>query len=430
MQPRLAQPLPPAADAGVEAEVPGPAARRLITWRRAAGATAAVFVLGGGGAGIWAATRPSGSSSASAISITTQNVTVSTGTMRQTVAASGTLEPAQESTLTFPVSGTVTAVDVVTGQKVVKGQTLATIDPAALADEAAAAQASLTAAQDRLSTDEAAAASTSTIESDQAQVASAQNQLTTAQTNLAGATLKATFDGTVAAVGLALGDTVSGGGSGGGANASGASSASSASSTGITVVTADSFTVSTSVDDTEIGQVKVGDQAVVTPSGSNTPVYGTVASVSLIASSSSSSSSSVAAFPVVIDVTGSPGGLFAGGPADVSIIVRQLANVLEVPTAALSYSNAQATVTRVVGGAKRTQAVTTGVSLNGYTQITSGLTAGDVVTERVVRFRVSGAGGGTLFGGGAGTFRTLRGGGGFGRGGGGGGAPAPVPGGG
>ena len=51
-----------------------------------------------------------------------------------------------------------------------------------------------------------------------------------------------------------------------------------------------------------------------------------------------SQSSNVTTFPVVIDVTGNPSGLYAGATAeDVSIIVKQLNNVTEVPTQAISY---------------------------------------------------------------------------------------------
>ena len=121
----------------------------------------------------------------------------------------------------------------------------------------------------------------------------------------------------------------------------------------------------------------------------------------------------MASFPVVIDVTGTPGGIYAGASAAVSIIVEQLNDVVEVPTAALSYSSGQATVTKVVGGATVSQPVTTGISAGGQTQITSGLKAGDVVTERVVKFNGLPGSGRTLFGGGSGT----KGAGGFGGGG-------------
>ncbi len=62
----------------------------------------------------------------------------------------------------------------------------------------------------------------------------------------------------------------------------------------------DHFTVSATVDDTEIAQIKQGLQAVVTPNGATTPVYGTVTSVGLIATSTSG----VTSYPVTIAVTG------------------------------------------------------------------------------------------------------------------------------
>ena len=49
-------------------------------------------------------------------------VPVTTGTIQQTVASSGTIEPASQANLNFAVSGTVTAVDVKAGQTVTAGQ--------------------------------------------------------------------------------------------------------------------------------------------------------------------------------------------------------------------------------------------------------------------------------------------------------------------
>ena len=333
------------------------------------------------------------------------------------------------------------------GQKVTTGQTLATINSTALSDDVSADQATLTSDQDRLSTDQAAAASTSQVDSDQAAITQAQSQLATAETNLSDATLKATFNGTVAAVNLSVGQQVSAGNSGstgssgssgtggtGGTGASGglasalaalgastSSSSSNSSSEGITVISTDAYTITTSVDDTEVGQLKVGDQAVMTLSGSTSAatgraaalagptaaggtsaaganaassssgdIYGVVSSVSLIASSSSSS---VASFPVVITVTGTPSGLYAGASTTVSIITEQLNDVVEVPTAAISYTTGSPTVTKVVGGKNVTEPVTTGIAASGETQITAGLKAGDVITERVVSFNASAANG-------------------------------------
>jgi hypothetical protein len=167
-------------------------------------------------------------------------------------------------------------------------------------------------------------------------------------------------------------------------------------------VSTGSYTVSTTVDDTEVGQVKAGDQAVITPSGSTTAVYGTVSSVGLIATGTSG----VASFPVTIAITGTPSGLYAGATATVSIVTQQLNNVTEVPTAAISYSNGQATITEVTGGKQVTQPVTTGASASGETQITSGVKAGQTIIEKIVKFNASGAAGNVLGGtGGAGGAR-------------------------
>ena len=362
-------------------------------------ALAAVVVVGAGiGLGLWLS---SGSSAGPSFSVTTETVAVTTGTIKQTESATGTIEPATVDSLNFAVAGQVTGVDVRTGQTVTQGQTLATVDPSALQAQLGAAQASLAADQARLDADEGNGARSATIAGDEAQVASAQTALTTAQTNVADATLTSPIAGTVAAVNLNVGQQVSGSGSQGAANSNSsgnsASSSSSGSSAQVEVISTGSYIVNATVDDTEVGQIQAGDQAVITPSGSTTPVYGTVSSVGLIASQSSG----VASFPVVIAVTGSPAGLYAGSSADVSIIVQQLTNVVEVPTAAITYdSSGNATVTVVADGHQTVRDVTVGASANGMTQVTHGVATGEKVLERVVHITgVPGGAGGRTFGG-------------------------------
>jgi macrolide-specific efflux system membrane fusion protein len=373
----------------------------------------------------WLLTRQSSSSaSAAPLAVTTEKVTVGTGTIKQTVSASGTIEPASQAQLSFAVSGQVTAVDVLVGQKVTSGQTLATVGTTALQDEVNAASETLASAQSRLSSDESSDASTSQIESDEATVTSAQSQVNSAKQNLADANLTSTISGTVASVDLTVGQAVSSGSgsSGSGSNSanstnsalsnasSSASSSSSSSSTAsaqIVVVSTDAYNVDTTVDDTQVGQVKVGDQVTIAPSGSSATVYGTVSSVGLVAESSDSGSSSVASFPVVVAVTGTPSGLYAGTSATLTITTEQLSNVVEVPTSAISYANGQTTVTKVVRGSQISQAVTTGVAASGETQITSGLKAGDMIIERVVKFNgTAGSGSRSLLGGSGSSTRT------------------------
>jgi membrane fusion protein, macrolide-specific efflux system len=371
----------------------------------------------------------SSSSTPAGLSLTTVTVPVTTGTMQQTIPSSGTIEPASQASLNFAVSGTVTGVDVKAGQTVTAGQVLATVDTTALSEDLSAAQAQLTSAEDRLSSDESANASASTIDTDEASVTSAESSLSTAQTNLNDASLTSTISGTVASVDLAVGQQVTGTGSGGnsgdnGSTGDGATGDTGSGDTGsgdddsstsqIVVIGTDSYIVNATVDDTQIGQIADGDQVDVTlgsSSGSSSPIaaagssgassssstiYGTVGSISLVGSQSSD----VTTFPVVIDVTGDPSGLYAGASANVSIIIKQLNDVTEVPTDAIDYnSSGQATVTEVVNGAHVVKDVTTGASENGETQITSGIAAGAKILERQVTFHAPGGGAGSLLGG-------------------------------
>ncbi|HLI57602.1 MAG TPA: biotin/lipoyl-binding protein, partial [Actinomycetota bacterium] len=122
--------LEPTTETQPTLDAPPPPRRRWTRKVIALVSAAAVVVAAGIGVLIWALTRST--AAASPVSITTQDYTVSTGTMQQTVAASGTIEPASEASLDFAVSGKVTAVDVAAGQAVTAGQTLASIDPTAL----------------------------------------------------------------------------------------------------------------------------------------------------------------------------------------------------------------------------------------------------------------------------------------------------------
>jgi membrane fusion protein, macrolide-specific efflux system len=386
----------------------------------------AVIVVVGAALGLWLGL--SGGSTPAGLVVKNVTVAVTTGTIKQTVATSGTIEPSSQASLNFAVSGVVTAVDVHAGQTVTSGQVLATVGTSALQSDVDAAEAQLDSAQARLSSDESSQAAATQIDSDEAAVTSAESSLTSAETSLSDATLTSTINGTVASVSLTVGQQVSGsGGTGEGASASAASASDtgSGSSTGqVVVIGTNSYLVNTTVDDTEIGEIAEGDQATITPTGSTTVDYGTVATIGLIATESSD----VATFPVVIDVTGTPTGLFAGSTGDVSIIVKQLNNVVEVPTAAITYTptSGQATVTQVVDGRDVTKDVTVGQAALGETQIVSGVTSGDKVIEREITFTgVRGTGGAGLFGGTGGTGGFSRtggfggGGGGFGGGGGG-----------
>jgi membrane fusion protein, macrolide-specific efflux system len=381
-----------------------------------------IVVLAGAGIGIWVGTSSGGSSQPA-----TTTETISTTTIRQTVAASGTIATANEADLSFTSGGTVTSVLVQPGQTVTKGQSLATISSADLAASVANAQVTVATAQSRLDSDESAAASSAQITADQQSLTVAQESLYDAYVALNGATMTAPFAGVVATVDLTKGQQLAGsssggsggsggggagGGSGGAQSVAAVSSSSSASSSSAQIVVIDPshFTVAATVDDTEIAQIKQGLQAVITPNGATTPVYGTVSSVGMIASSTSG----VTTYPITIAVTGAQPTLHDGASANVSIVVKQLNDVLAVPTAALHFTGNEVSVSRLVKGHNVNTPVTIGQASGIETQIKSGLSVGDTIVVPVIR-RTTGttrSGTGTRGGFGGGGF----GGGGFGGG--------------
>ena len=367
-----------------------------------------VALLVAGGIGAWALTRPS-SSDAAAPTL----VSATTSTIRQSVSATGTLQPAHRADLSFVVSGTITSLPVAVGDQVKVGTVLAKVDSAGLQTAVTLAQANVTATQDQLTAQQNAGSSAVQIASTQAQLAAAQSRLTDARTALAAASMTSPIAGTVAQVNLAAGDKV------------GMAAASNAQ---IVVISTTSWVVEASVSSADLPQLKKGLQAEITPTGSTTKVFGTVKSVGIVASSSSSGSAS---FPVTIAVTGSPKGLYAGGAATVSIIVKQVENVLTVPTNALHTENGKTVVYQMVNGAQVSTLVTLGTTYGAATQILSGLKAGDKVVGTAFRIGGNNSTGGTRTRQTGGTGGGGFGGGGFGGGGlGGGGFGAPPTGGG
>lgn len=384
-----------------------------------------VLVVGAGGA--FALSRRTSETT------TTQQRTVaaSVGTMQQTVAATGTLAPATEADLSFTSSGTVTKLDVTVGQKVSKGEALAAIDDTALRSaldvasaQEAQAQAQVTSAT---SAGSATAATAAQLASANASLASAQAQLSAAQAALSQSTLVSPINGVVASVGVSVGAQVSGsagsggsstssrssssgiaGGSGGAGGASAVTgssgsgtSGSGASSSAVTVISTTSWIVNTDVTSADLANVKAGLQAQITPTGARNPIFGTVESVGIVASSSTSG---VAQFPVVVAVTGSPSGLYSGTSASVNIIVKQLTGVLTVPTLAVRTENGATVVTVARGGANVTVPVTVGQVFGAQTQVTKGLAEGDQVV--LPTFGGSGFGTGRTGTGGTGAGRT------------------------
>ncbi len=346
--------------------------RRVRAHPWLAGGVAVVVLAGGGSAGYFLTRNDK---AAAATTTTTQ--TVATGTVRQSVSATGTLAPASEENLNFSVSGEVTKVAVSEGQHVKKGQTLATIDSASLQATVAQAESTVAGDEARVDDDSSNDATDTQVAADKAALTAAKNQLASAKSQLASATMTSPINGVVAAVNLTVGESVSGNAaSNPNASSDSSSNDNSSSDPQILVISTNSWLVNATVDATSVGLIKKGNQAQLTVTGASDTVYGTISSIGLV----SSSTSGTASYPVVIDVTGSPSGLHDGANVTATLIYKQVSNVLVVPTLALHRNaNGGQYVEQVKNGKTVQTTVRVGIASGGQTQIVSGLSAGDKI---------------------------------------------------
>ncbi|HLI00347.1 MAG TPA: efflux RND transporter periplasmic adaptor subunit, partial [Acidimicrobiales bacterium] len=194
---------------------------------------------------------------------------------------------------------------------------------------------------------------------DQAQIDAAEAQLVTAKQALADATLTSPLSGTVAAVNLTAGQTVS-------ANAT---------SDAITIVNSSGYEATASLDDTEMAGVKVGEHVDVSVNGRTGTVAGTVSRLDPVQQSDGDY-----VYPVVIALSGVKGQIPSGTTADLSIVLHSVSYTLAVPTSAVHTAAAGDSYVEVLRDGKQTeQRVTVGVVGGTYTQIKSGLARGETV---------------------------------------------------
>ena len=341
-----------------------------------------VAVVAAGGGGAWWLLRPTAEAAMPVV------MPVTSTTQRQTVSATGTVEPAEQADLTFAVSGAVTEVLVAEGDTVTAGQALAAVDDSLLTAQLDAAQSELDAAQARL--DDSDSADSSDTAAAQAAVTSAESKLTAAQESVDQAQLTSTIAGTVVEVGLAVGDRVTGGAA--------PSQGEDTETAGITVVSTNRYLVSAKVGSADIEQVKAGLDVDITPVGGREPVAGTVTSVGLVATADESGA---ATFPVTIDVTGERDDIYAGSSATVEIVVTERTGVLTVPSLALHTEGDATYVYKMVDGARKRTDVRLGEAFGQVTEVVSGLAEGDEV-----EVAASSPGGGRAPGGGGGRAPT------------------------
>lgn len=380
-------------------------ARPLMRWLAAGGL---VLLVAGIGTGTWWVTHREAATAATVP--TTRTVAASLTTLQQSVSAEGTLTPAVQEEASFAVGGTVTSVLVASGDTVTVGQPLATVGTLELDADRLSAVATLARAEATLADAQDAAdgtdASDATIAAARAQVDVAQAAVDEATAAVSDATLTAPVAGLLTTVDLAVGDVVAGsGGSSGGSTSSAGTGAPSSTASGTAAGTAstttgpfvivgtDAWTVSVSVGEADIEDVAVGQQVELTSDSLDETVYGTVASIGLL----STSTSGVAAYPVRVDVTGSPAGLHDGIAVTAQIIWSRRTEVLTVPSQAVTTADdGTTTVTQLDGDeAEVSVPVETGETSGDVIEIVSGLTEGDEVVVQVFTPRAAGTDAGT-----------------------------------
>lgn len=199
------------------------------------------------------------------------------------------------------------------------------------------------------------------VASAKAAVVKANQTLTTAQDDLTAATLTAPISGTVGLVGLAKG--------------------SNASSGSISIVGPGAATVSFELPLAQRQQVTIGQSVAVSPAGSTAALPGKITSIAALETSGTSGDSPT--YTTTVTVTDSKNLLASGAKASVQINVAAVTGVLRVPASAVTPTGAGTATVLLVASSDANSAtstsVKTGVVGGGWVEITSGLSAGQLV---------------------------------------------------
>lgn len=317
--------------------------------------TLGVLLVGGVGAACLSLESGGDEPAASA-----RTVTVARGDLVESVSASGSLESAKTSALSFGTSGTVEKIYVEVGDRVKKGAKLAVLDRTEALEELAAAKANLAAAAEK---------GTDTAQGHAAYV-QAQNKVKSAQRALDGTVIHAPFAGTVTAV------NGSEGGPSSGPSGSGAGGGSSSSGGFIEIANPAELKVASTFTEADTTKLKVGQSATITFSAlRGVAANGRVTQID----TEPTTSNNVVSFGVTITLTGRPAKVRIGQTSTVTVEVARAEDVLYVPSAAVSTAGGQSTVTVLENGRPVVRTVTTGITGTDGVEIKSGLEEGEQV---------------------------------------------------
>lgn len=319
---------------------------------------------------------------------------VTTGNLSVTISSSGPIQAGAEYDMNFTASGQVNAINVQVGQQVKAGQVLATLSSTSLQDALTVAQQNVNNAQVTYNDAVNNGASQTVLDSDYDQWQSAQDQLKTAQDNLAATTLVAPASARVAAINGVKGEYI------------GAGSSSTSTSPFVILTDTSKLNIAAQVNEADIASIQVGQPAQFTvASYTNQTFRAEVSSIDTIGQTTSN----VVTYAVNLSVDQNSlkqAHLYPGMTATLNITTAQRIGVLLVPAAALSFPTTaiqageldrsalrsifssggtgtaqgnRGLVLELRNGKLTPVVVTTGLSNGRFTEVLSGLNDGDNV---------------------------------------------------
>jgi macrolide-specific efflux system membrane fusion protein len=290
------------------------------------------------------------------------------------IAATGSVGATDTYNLAFGVDGgptvrwRVAEVKSAVGDRVTKGQVLATADTTDLeAQIAEATRAAKSAALQlkQATTDHDNASTTATRRQTQISLYNAQSADAQAKADLADlkalratASITAPADGIVTVVSIASGSEAPTG-------------------PAIEMISAE-LQIVTNVVESDVAAIKVGQQATISVAALDVSLRGTVTGIDPVGTGSGSNG--VVQFAVAVSLDAPPAGLRPGMSADISIVAASATNVLAIPSRALSGKAGAYSVRVMAGdGSVATRSVEVGLVTSSLAEIKSGLQAGELV---------------------------------------------------
>lgn len=287
-------------------------------------------------------------------------VPVTRGDLQATVSGSGTVKPATTANLSFATNGIVKSINTLEGQWVPVGRELAQLDTADLDQQVNQAQANY----DRTALQEAslpAKATDTDRKSANANTRASQAQLELAKLNRAKAVLKAPFGGIVTQIGVAVGEATG-------------------QRTAFVLQDITTLRAEVSVSENDVGRLRKGQPVVITFDAlPGVKVNGMLDYLAPTATTQQN----VTTYVVRASLERPPSGVRLGMTANLSAVINERKNVLQLPIDAVRVSgDKQVVVVQQGEGKQRTTSeipVQTGLSNDTQIEVTSGLSEGQQV---------------------------------------------------